>query len=114
MQCFSAMPISVLREKSRNSLSMHLNTIKVFVSENGYPRDYRGVLQSIGLNKFLSFVQTKPDPMAEVLKLWLNNKPKSATILQLRNVLENIDRCDVIDDTHESFGKFFFSSMLLI
>lgn len=106
MENCNAMPISVLREKSRCLLSKHLNTIKVFVSQNGYPRDYRGVLQSIGLNKFLSAVQTKSDPMTEVLKLWLNNKPKSATILQLRNVLGNIDRWDVIDDTNEYFGKF--------
>lgn len=107
MNNFNTVSISMLRHKSRDLLSKRLNTIKVIVSENGYPRDYRGVLQSIGLNEFLPTVQTKPDPMKEILELWLSNHPGSATIHHLRYILGNIDRWDVVDDTNESFSKLF-------
>lgn len=106
---FNAVSISMLRHKSRDLLSKRLNTIKVIVSENGYPRDYRGVLQSIGLNEFLSTVQAKPDPMKEILELWLSNHPGSATIHHLRYILGNIDRWDVVDDTNDSFSKLFIN-----
>lgn len=108
MATFSEIPISVLRSKSRDLLSRRLNTIKVILSENGLPRDFRGVLQCIGLNELLHSVQTKYDPMREVLDLWVNNQPKSATIYQLQHILGNIDRWDVVDDTNDLFGKIMY------
>lgn len=105
MATFNEIPISVLRTKSRDLLSKRLNTIKVILSENGLPRDFRGVLQCIGLNEFVQSVQSKYDPMREVLDLWENNQPNTATVCQLQHILGNIDRWDVVDDTNDVFGE---------
>lgn len=101
-------PISALRSKSRDLLSKRLNAIKVILSENGTPRDWRGVLNSIGLSVVVNTVQQKPDEMKEVLDLWLNTRKASATIGNLQNILGNIDRWDVVDDTNDYFGNLLF------
>lgn len=103
---FEDIPLTVLRHKSRDLLSKRLNSVKVILSENGLPRDYRGILQCIGLNEFLPNVQAKPDPMKEVLDLWTNNHPTNATICQLQFILGNIDRWDVVDDANDVFGEY--------
>lgn len=95
-------PITVLRAKSRDILSKRLNAIKVILSENGVPRDWRGVLQCIGLNDVN--IQSN-DPMKEVLTIWCKEDRNNATIGRLQNILGNIDRWDVVDDTNEYFGK---------
>lgn len=98
-------PISALQSKSRSTLSNKLNSIKVILSENGSPRDWRGVLNSIGLSDAVNAVYTKIDPMKEVLELWLQRQKESATIGNLQQILGIIDRWDVFDDTNDLFGK---------
>lgn len=98
-------PISALQTKSRSVLSLRLNGIKVILSENGSPRDWRGVLNSIGLSDAVNTMYTKIDPMKEVLELWLQRQKDSATIGNLQQILGIIDRWDVFDDTNDSFGK---------
>lgn len=105
MANFDNIPLTALRLQSRELLSKCLNPLKVILSENGLPRDFRGVLQCIGLSEFLPSVQGKKDQMKEVLDLWMNNHPTNATICQLQFILGNIDRWDVVDDTNEVFGK---------
>lgn len=100
-------PISALRTKSRDLLSKRLNAIKVILSENGTPRDWRGILNSIGLSDVVNTVQQKQDEMKEVLELWMNTRKTSATIGTLQTILGNIDRWDVVDDTNDYFGIFF-------
>lgn len=102
-------PISALRPKTRELLSKRLNAIKVILSENGSPRDWRGVLNSIGLSDVVNTVQSKPDEMKEVLDLWLKSREDIAFIGTLQNILGTIDRWDVVDDSNDYFGNFFFS-----
>lgn len=97
-------PISALRAKSRDLLSKRLNAIKVILSEDGAPRDWRGVLNGIGLSDDVNAVQYKADPMKEVLELWAQRKNNS-TIGNLQRILGNIDRWDVVDDTSDFFCK---------
>lgn len=97
-------PISALQSKSRSVLSNRLNGIKVILSENGSPRDWRGVLNSIGLSDSVNMVHTKMDPMKEVLELWLQRQKVPATIGNLQQILGIIDRWDVFDDTNDYFG----------
>lgn len=99
-------PISALRSKSRDLLSKRLNAIKVILSENGAPRDWRGILSSIGLSDVINTVQMKSDPMKEVLDLWSNERKVNATVGNLQQILGNIDRWDVVDDTNDCFGNF--------
>lgn len=99
-------PISALRSKSRDLLSKRLNGIKVILSENGSPRDWRGVLSSVGLSDVVSTVQLKSDPMKEVLDLWMREQKDGATVGNLQHILGNIDRWDVVDDTNDCFGNF--------
>lgn len=100
-------PISALQSKSRSVLSNRLNAIKVILSENGSPRDWRGVLNSIGLSDSVNVVNTKMDPMKEVLEMWLQRQKVPATIGNLQQILGIIDRWDVFDDTNDYFGKFY-------
>lgn len=102
-------PISALRTKSRDLLSKRLNAIKVILSENGTPRDWRGILNSIGLSDVVNTVQQKQDEMKEVLELWMNTRKTTATIGTLQTILGNIDRWDVVDDTNDYFGIFFIN-----
>lgn len=96
-------PISALRAKSRDLLSKRLNGIKVILSEDGAPRDWRGILNAIGQSDAAQTVQSKADPMKEVLELWTKNQETFATIGKLRHILGNIDRWDVVDDTSDFF-----------
>lgn len=98
-------PISALRAKSRDLLSKRLNAIKVILSEDGAPRDWRGVLNGIGLSDDLNAVQYKADPMKEVLELWAQRKNNS-TVANLQRILGNIDRWDVVDDTSDFFCEY--------
>lgn len=100
-------PISALRTKSRDLLSKRLNAIKVILSENGTPRDWRGILNSIGLSDVVNTVQQKQDEMKEVLELWMNTRKTNATMGTLQTILGNIDRWDVVDDTNDYFSNYF-------
>lgn len=68
-------------------------------------RDYRGFLQFLGLDEFLQSVQSKADPMSEVLQLWTMLQPNSANIGQLQHILEHIDRGDVLEDLSATFAE---------
>lgn len=100
-------PISALRSKSRDLLSKRLNDIKVILSEDGAPRDWRGILSSIGLSDDINLVQSKPNPMKEVLDRWENECKIRPTIGNLQQILGHIDRWDVLDDTNDCFGNLF-------
>lgn len=99
-------PISALRPKTRDLLSKRLNAIKAILSENGSPRDWRGVLGSIGLSDVVNAVQHKPDEMKEVLDIWMKSREDIAFIGTLQNVLGTIDRWDVVDDCNDYFGSY--------
>lgn len=102
-------PISVIRPKCRQLLAHHLNNIKVILSEDGLPRDWRGVLHCINLpNTNVAQFHDRNNPFAEVFDRWMQERREFATIGQLERILGNIDRWDVIDDTRDFFGKFLY------
>ncbi|XP_071446600.1 myeloid differentiation primary response protein MyD88 [Hetaerina americana] len=83
-----------------NKISVSLNTLKVLPTDEGLPRDWRGLAQLTGLDGNLTrSLGCKPDPTAEVLKLWINNKASEASIGSLKSYLSQMDRWDIIDDT---------------
>lgn len=105
-------PIIALRQKTKELLSKRLNAIKVILSENGSPRDWRGVLNGIGLSDDITMVQHKPDEMKAVLDRWWDIHRHKATIGTLQKILGYIDRWDVVDDTNDDFCKFRQSDFL--
>lgn len=108
-----AVPITALRVKSRGLLSKRLNTIKVILSENGTPRDWRGVLNFIGSSDDVNTVQQKSDRMKEVLDIWVTENKSTATVGHLQQALGIIDRWDVIDDTADCFGNYFVENTFI-
>lgn len=99
-------PIEALRPKTKELLSKRLNAIKVILSENGSPRDWRGILSGIGLSDDLSVVEKSSDEMKAVLERWCETKKDKARIGTLQTILGYIDRWDVVDDTNDYFCKF--------
>lgn len=102
-------PLTALRSKSNNVLS-NLNSIKIFPSEEGLPRDWRG-LQHVALDRKHNdtFSQTHiKDPTALILSIWSKEKENCGSLGQLQKILGLIDRWDLVDDTNSLFRKFFF------
>lgn len=101
-------PISALGKNCRRKLSFSLNAIKVILSEDGVQRDWRGVHHYLHLESLpLGYLQTRDDKMGEMLEQWQIDC-KTASLGELQKILGDIDRWDVVDDTSEMFGKFFF------
>lgn len=101
-------PVSSLGLKCRKKLSKNLNSIKVIPSEDGVPRDWRGVLNCLRLDTVsVGHLQTKYDPMEYLLDQWERECNETATIGHLQRILETIDRWDVVDDTSDLFSKFY-------
>lgn len=98
-------PLSALRQKSRNSLAIYLDAMKILPSTDGLSRDWRGVVHLSGLNnQYESFLWSKMNPTIELIKI-LEKEPHDITFAEFRKMLGDIDRWDVIDDTYEMFGK---------
>lgn len=99
-------PVSSLGPKCRKKLSKNLNSIKVIPSEDGVPRDWRGVLNCLRLDTVsVGNLQSKYDPMEYLLDQWERESNETATLGQLQKILETIDRWDVVDDTSDLFSK---------
>lgn len=108
-------PVSSLGQKCRKQLSKNLNSIKVIPSEDGVPRDWRGVLHFSRLGSdSVGDLQTKYDPMEYLLKQWERECHETATIGNLQKILETIDRWDVVDDTSDLFSKEIFILTIFI
>lgn len=99
-------PMSALGRKCLERLSLNLNAIKVILSEDGVQRDWRGVFHYLRLETVtLAYLQTKDDPMGELLKQWKKDRV-NASMGELRHIIGAIDRWDVVDDTSEMFGNY--------
>lgn len=103
---FDEIPIDALSATSRQVLSSGLNASKVILTDDGLPRDWRGLLAFFEL-KMVSVPQLvmHPDPMNAVLAHWVKEKKSLATIGQLFRCLSAIDRYDVLDDASEICRK---------
>lgn len=104
----SAIPIiPALRDRTLDQLK-HLNSNKIiFTDDTNVPRDWRGVAHHCGIN--LVELAQSTNPIAEVLKLWNNEKLFKGeirpSIKDLQDILGYIDRWDVYDDTKEMMMK---------
>lgn len=98
-----------LSKKSRQILSERLNSQKCIRSENGCFRDFRGIVELCGLQKYYcDTVDRSADHMEELLRVWCSNAdnlyPK-ANVENLLRFLEEIDRYDVFDDVLEAIDE---------
>lgn len=99
-------PISAMRPKTRQRLSNNLNTSKVLLSEEGVQRDWRGVHHYLRLELTLGHFQSKGgDYMDHLLTEWEKERPDACSLGELRYIMGQIDRWDVVDDTTEMFGN---------
>ncbi|XP_046389681.1 myeloid differentiation primary response protein MyD88 isoform X1 [Ischnura elegans] len=88
-----------LRAQTLNMISVLLNPLKVLPTDEGIPRDWRGLAQLAGLDGNITMgLGCKTDPTSEVLKMWIS-KSGVASIGLLKSFLGEMDRWDVVDDT---------------
>lgn len=101
----SKVPLVALSVRTKEVISTLLNPTKVIPTENGLPRDWRGLAHSSNLSgEILPLLMSHSDPSAYILSIW-QEKQKDITIKDLQLALEEIDRWDIIDDTLELFEK---------
>ncbi|XP_055529315.1 myeloid differentiation primary response protein MyD88-like [Wyeomyia smithii] len=86
-------------------LSALLNRKKMFKTEDGHWRDWRGIFQPIGLEiHHLTELQNNANPTKRVLQLWQQMSDSTrllANLKELQNVLGAIDRWDVLDSSNK-------------
>lgn len=110
----NCVPISVIQSECRQTLSNKLNDKRLFLTDESVPRDWRGVLHYIQLaNTNVSYYDKKDDPLGEILDRWIRDKSDSANIGNFQQILGQIDRWDVFDDTWNDMSErtIFFASI---
>ncbi|XP_060813063.1 myeloid differentiation primary response protein MyD88 [Bombus pascuorum] len=101
----SAVPLVSLSVQSKCVISSLLNPPKILPSENGLPRDWRGLAHVCKLGgEIIPLLTSHPDPTAYILTAWQQQK-KDITLKDLQTVLEEIERWDILDDTSKLFEK---------
>lgn len=106
----SKVPLSALNHKTYELLSASLNRKKIFKSEDGYYRDWRGLFQVLKLDTYHGVeLEKHANPTKRILDLW-ESSLEGASLKGLQDVLGLIDRWDVLDDSnrffHEDAEKF--------
>lgn len=94
-------PINALSPETRSTLSDGLNQKKLFRSDCGDQRDWRGVVKNFGYPEFSPSQEI--NAMDEVLNFLCSKRMDDATLGRLQEILERIDRWDVYDDTFDHF-----------
>ncbi|XP_034247483.1 myeloid differentiation primary response protein MyD88 isoform X2 [Thrips palmi] len=115
----SQTPVTKLRDRTKTLLSASLNQLRVIPTDDNIPRDWRGVAHFAEVNtRSLSQSST---PFEDVLKQWVENKLTSEgsppTFKDLQDILGQIDRWDVYDDSEEmmkSDAEYYSQSLLQI
>ncbi|XP_078047688.1 myeloid differentiation primary response protein MyD88 isoform X2 [Augochlora pura] len=101
----SAVPLVALSTESKQIISTLLNPPKVIPSENGLPRDWRGLAHFSNLGgEVMPLLSSHPDPSNYILLSW-QQKEKNITITDLQEILKKLDRWDIVDDTSELFER---------
>uniref|UniRef100_A0A1Q3F6C9 Putative myd88 n=1 Tax=Culex tarsalis TaxID=7177 RepID=A0A1Q3F6C9_CULTA len=102
-------PVSALRQRTFQLLAVLLNKKKIFKSEDGYYRDWRGLLQAIDLeNHYFAEIEADKNPSQRIFELWkisATQKKKVPSLLELQNILGIIDRWDIVDDSNKLFRE---------
>lgn len=101
----STIPLVALSIESTQVVSSLLNSPKVIPCENKLPRDWRGLAHLCELGgELMPLLISHPDPTAYILTYW-KKKQKNITIKDFQNLLEKIDRWDILDDTLKLFVR---------
>lgn len=104
---YAKVPLDALRQTAKMILARSLNPTKVFLSEAGIPRDWRGISYLAGLSSlYESLMLTDKDPINKVISLWRREGDnQTANFDNLLKFLGEIDRWDVADDLAESLAE---------
>lgn len=102
-------PVSALKQRTFQLLAVLLNKKKIFKSEDGYYRDWRGLFQAIHLeNHYIAEVEAHSNPSQRIFDLWRTSASKEGkvpSLLDLQNILGIIDRWDIVDDSDKLFRE---------
>lgn len=101
----SKVPLSALDHRSYQLISALLNKKKIFKSEEGYYRDWRGLFQVLKLDHYhKAELDNHANPTKRILDLW-QESICGANLKELQNALGQIDRWDVLDDSNKLLCK---------
>ncbi|EFN82696.1 Myeloid differentiation primary response protein MyD88 [Harpegnathos saltator] len=101
----STMPLVALSAESKQVVSMLLNPTKHLPSENGLPRDWRGLAYLLEFSaKVISLLSSHSNPTIQMLTI-LEQKQQNTTIKDFQKIMEQISRWDIVDDTEDIFEK---------
>lgn len=99
----SIVPLVGISAVSKQIITAMLNPKKVLPSDNGLPRDWRGLAHLLEFNgEIMSLLVSHSDPTTYMLTMLENNK-KNITIKNFQTMMEEMDRWDIIDDTEAIF-----------
>ncbi|XP_043253908.1 myeloid differentiation primary response protein MyD88 [Colletes gigas] len=101
----SVVPLVALSDESKQIVSTLLNPQKVIPSENGLPRDWRGLAHLSNLSgEVMPLLTSCSDPSTYILNVWEQGQ-KNVTVKDFQAALEELDRWDILDDTLELFER---------
>ncbi|XP_077267384.1 myeloid differentiation primary response protein MyD88 isoform X2 [Temnothorax americanus] len=99
----STVPLIAATVASRQAVATMLNPMKVLPSDNGLPRDWRGLAHLLELSTVVvSFLTSHSDPTMHMFTILEKNK-KDITMKNFQAIMEQMDRWDIIDDTEALF-----------
>ncbi|XP_011167340.1 myeloid differentiation primary response protein MyD88 [Solenopsis invicta] len=99
----STVPLVATTVVSRQVIATMLNPMKVLPSDNGLPRDWRGLAHLLELSpELVSLLVSHSDPLMHMFTL-LEKNQKNITIKNFQVMMEQMDRWDIIDDTEALF-----------
>lgn len=110
-----SLPLSCLPLKTRELLSCLLDTPKIIPNDgpDKLPRDWRGLAYLVNVSsEKAAYISLHPQKTTEVLEIW--QKDQTATVGQLLNHLERLDRYDVYDDLYDDLREAIKRRELLV
>lgn len=94
-------PVKALKETTRELICNLLNPTKVIPTDEGLPRDWRGLAQLVGLSgEKLPLVKSSQNPTEQLLNFW-----NDSSLGLLQTFLRQLDRWDIVDDTEDLIRK---------
>ncbi|XP_012272432.1 myeloid differentiation primary response protein MyD88 [Orussus abietinus] len=100
-----SMPLVGLTDATMRLMSTLLNPLKIIPTEDGFPRDWRGLAHLLNLDgEIMPSIMSEPDPTGHILSI-MRKDFKSFMVKDLRTMLETLDRWDVVDDTEDLIEK---------
>lgn len=98
---FHTIPAGALNFRTRGILSRMLNPIQELTTLTGLMRDFRGLAELMNFDYWdIQNFQMTSDPFAKLLIQWTDSQPAN-TVGKLFDLLEEIERTDVIDDVKQ-------------